>query len=70
VTTGGATTAPGNNVASNEDISPEGLLNVISQEWKNEMERIISLGLNGYKRRKESRNDCLVQSGHAEIEGD
>lgn len=64
------TTAAGNNNASNEDISPEGLLNVISQEWKNEMERIISLGLNGYKRRKESRNDCLVQSGHAEIEGD
>lgn len=61
--------APANN-ASNEDISPEGLLNVISQEWKNEMDRIISLGLNGYKRRKESRNDCLVQSGHAEIEGD
>jgi len=59
-----------NNNQSNEDISPEGLLNVISQEWKNEMERIISLGLNGYKRRKESRNDCLVQSGHAEIEGD
>jgi len=24
------------------------------------MDRIISLGLNGYKRRKESRNDCLV----------
>lgn len=34
------------------------------------MERIKSLGLNGYKRRKESRNECLVQSGHAEIEGD
>ena len=34
------------------------------------MDRIISLGLNGYKRRKESKNDCLVQSGHAEIEGD
>lgn len=70
---GGTNTAAGvaaNNAASNEDISPEGLLNVISQEWKNEMERIISLGLNGYKRRKESRNDCLVQSGHAEIEGD
>lgn len=48
------------NAASNDDISPEGLLNVISQEWKNEMERIISLGLNGYKRRKESRNECLV----------
>ena len=34
------------------------------------MERIISLGLNGYKRKKESRTECLVQSGHAEIEGD
>ena len=67
VTTAGTVTGAPNNVASNEDISPEGLLNVISQEWKNEMERIISLGLNGYKRRKESRNDCLVQSGHAEI---
>ena len=54
----------------NEDISPEGLLKVISVEWTNEMERIRSLGLNGYKRRKESRSECLVQSGHAEIEGD
>ena len=45
-------------------------MNVIKQEWKNEMERIISLGLNGYKRKKESRTECLVQSGHAEIEGD
>ena len=34
------------------------------------MERIRGLGLNGYKRRKESRSECLVQSGHAEIEGD
>lgn len=25
---------------NNDDISPEGLLEVISQEWKNEMERI------------------------------
>ena len=55
---------------NNDDISPEGLLNVIKQELKNEMERIISLGLNGYKRKKESRTECLVQSGHAEIEGD
>ena len=55
---------------NNDDISPEVLLNVIKQEWKNEMERIISLGLNGYKRKKESRTECLVQSGHAEIEGD
>ena len=60
----------GTNAQSNDDISPEGLLNVIKQEWKNEMERIISLGLNGYKRKKESRTECLVQSGHAEIEGD
>lgn len=64
------TVANNQSSSNNEDISPEGLLNVISQEWKNEMERIVSLGLNGYKRRKESRNDCLVQSGHAEIEGD
>lgn len=56
--------------ANQEDISPEGLLKVISQEWVNEMERIRSLGLNGYKRRKESRSEWLVQSGHAEIEGD
>jgi hypothetical protein len=52
--------AGGGNTASNDDISPEGLLNVIKQEWKNEMERIISLGLNGYKRKKESRTECLV----------
>lgn len=55
---------------NDDNISPEGLLEVISQEWKNEMERIKANGLNGYKRRKESRNECLVQSGHAEIEGD
>jgi len=30
-----------NTVGPNEDISPEGLLNVISLEWNNEMERII-----------------------------
>lgn len=53
-----------------EDISPESLLKVISQEWANEMERIKQNGLNGYKRRKESRAEQLVQSGHAEIEGD
>jgi hypothetical protein len=64
----GATTGQAN--GNTDDISPEGLLEVISQEWKNEMERIKTLGLNGYKRRKESRNECLVQSGHAEIEGD
>ena len=51
---------PNPNNANSDDISPEGLLEVISQEWKNEMERIKALGLNGYKRRKESRNECLV----------
>ena len=59
----GATGPPPNNAANNnqqEDISPEGLLQVISQEWQNEMERIKGLGLNGYKRRKESRSECLV----------
>jgi len=49
-----------NNNQAQEDISPEGLLQVISQEWGNEMERIRGLGLNGYKRRKESRSECLV----------
>jgi len=39
--------------ANGDDISPNDLLEVISQEWKQEMERIVSLGLNGYKRRKE-----------------
>jgi hypothetical protein len=33
----------------------DGLLKVISQEWANEMDRIKLLGLNGYKRRKDSR---------------
>ena len=53
-----------------DDLTPEGLLEVISQEWKNELERLRARGFNGYRRRKESRNECLVQSGHAEIEGD
>ena len=69
-TTNANNNAAGNNPGGQEDISPEGLLQVISQEWQNEMERIRGLGLNGYKRRKESRSECLVQSGHAEIEGD
>jgi hypothetical protein len=43
-----------------DDISPEGLLEVISQEWKNENDRIKTMGLNGFKRRKENRNECLV----------
>lgn len=61
---------PSQTATAHDDISPEGLLEVIAQEWSKEMERIKVLGLNGYKRRKESRQECLVQSGHAEIEGD
>jgi hypothetical protein len=52
-----------------EEINAENLMKVISKEWDNEFDRIKSLGLNGYKRRKESKNESLVQSGHAEIEG-
>ena len=48
----------------------ENLIAVILQEWKNEMDRLRSKGLNSFRRRKESPSECLVQSGHAEIEGD
>ena len=34
------------------------------------MDRLRSKGLNSFRRRKESPSECLVQSGHAEIEGD
>ncbi|OMJ83705.1 hypothetical protein SteCoe_14384 [Stentor coeruleus] len=51
-------------------IPPENLIAVILQEWKLEMDRIRLKGLNSFRRRKETNNDCLVQSGHAEIEGD
>jgi hypothetical protein len=52
-----------------EDISPENLLHVIAQEWANELNRLKSKYLSPYRRKKEQRNECLVQSGHAEIEG-
>ena len=52
-----------------EDISPDSLLRIISQEWKNEMKRLKEKGLNGYKKRKDSKQESCVQSGHAEIEG-
>ena len=54
---------------NDDDISPEKLLKVISQEWTNEMKRLQEKGLNGYKRRKDSKQETWVQSGHAEIEG-
>ena len=70
VTTAANTDEKKNLDALGDDISPENLLEVISQEWKQELERLRQKGLNGYRRRKESRHESLVQSGHAEIEGD
>lgn len=55
--------------ANGDDISPDNLLKIISVEWKNEMKRLKEKGLNGYKKRKDSKQDSCVQSGHAEIEG-
>jgi leucine-rich repeat-containing protein 49 len=52
-----------------DDISPDNLLRIISVEWKNEMKRLKEKGLNGYKKRKDSKQESCVQSGHAEIEG-
>jgi leucine-rich repeat-containing protein 49 len=51
-------------------IATESLIAVILQEWKIEMERVRAKGLNTVRRRKEALNECAVQSGHAEIEGD
>jgi leucine-rich repeat-containing protein 49 len=48
----------------------ENLISVILQEWKQETDRIRSKGLNSFRRKKETISECLVQSGHAEIEGD
>jgi leucine-rich repeat-containing protein 49 len=52
-------------------ISPENLLQVIKQEWENELKRLRLKAIQYLPRRKkESPYECLVQSGHAEIEGD
>ena len=59
----------GQDPANGDDISPDNLLQIISLEWKNEMKRLREKGLNGYKKRKDSKQDTCVQSGHAEIEG-
>lgn len=40
-----------------DDISPDNLLKIISVEWKNEMKRLKEKGLNGYKKRKDSKQD-------------
>lgn len=56
--------------ANGGEITPEGLLNVISQEWSAEEQRLKLKYMNGNKKKKDANTNCLVQSGHAEIEGD
>ncbi len=56
--------------SSGAEITPENLLKVIAQEWKLELERLRSKYMSGYRQKKDARSKCLVQSGHAEIEGD
>lgn len=57
------------------DVPPENLITFIQQEWKLEIERLRvrvtqARGFNNGRRRKEAPSESLVQSGHAEIEGD
>lgn len=54
----------------NSSISSENLIIIILNEWKQEIEKMKLLGLDSFKRRKEQLTDSIVQSGHAEIEGD
>lgn len=57
--------------ANKEEITPpENLIAIILQEWKLELDRLRIKGLNSFRRRKETAAECLVQSGHAEIEND
>ena len=52
-----------------DDISPDNLLKIIANEWKNEFKRLKEKYTNGYKKTKENNQESFVQSGHAEIEG-
>lgn len=52
----------------NPDINSENLLQAISKEWEQEIE-ILKNSKNGNELADKNLN-CLVQSGHAEIEGD
>ena len=52
-----------------DDISPDNLLKIISNEWKNEIKHLKETNINGYKKHKDNKSDSYVQSGHAEIEG-
>lgn len=44
-------------ITPGDDISPDNLLKIISIEWKNEMSRLKEKGLNGYKKRKDSKQE-------------
>ena len=57
-------------VKEDNAIPPESLIAVIMQEWRLEVDRLRTKGLNSFRRRKENTSESLVQSGHAEIEGD
>jgi leucine-rich repeat-containing protein 49 len=48
---------PDKNAEHGDDISPDNLLKIISGEWKNEMKRLKEKGLNGYKKRKDSKQE-------------
>lgn len=48
----------------------EGLVVAIEAEWSNEVERIRAKGLNGIFKGQDDASNCLVQSGHAEIENE
>lgn len=51
-------------------INSDNLIIIISQEWKQETDRLRALGLDHFKRRKETINESALQSGHAELEED
>ena len=54
-------------LAQDSALPSDSLILSISEEWKNEIERLKKRGLNFFRRRKEAANEALVQSGHAEI---
>lgn len=53
-----------------QDLQSTKLKEVIKQEWKLELDRLKDRGTSQSRRVKEQLTDCLVQSGHAEIEGE
>jgi leucine-rich repeat-containing protein 49 len=56
--------------ADDQDEQSNKLKEVIKQEWRLELARLKDKGVSQTRRVKEQLTDCLVQSGHAEIEGE